>query len=79
MNVTMLLIARSEGILSNLVSINDGDLSFVTIEDLGDLFESRALSLDVEEDDEDELKEDPNLMIVSKWKANVQNRARLTA
>lgn len=75
----MLLIARSEGILSNLVSINDGDLSFVTIEDLGDLFESRALSLDVEEDDEDELKEDPNLMIVSKWKANVQNRARLTA
>jgi hypothetical protein len=34
----------------------------LTVEDLGQLFESRSASLDVEEVDEEKLNEDPDLV-----------------
>lgn len=65
LDITVLLIARSKAILTNLVGINNRNLSLVTIEDLRNLLESGALGLDVEEDDEDELEEDPDLFAIS--------------
>lgn len=55
-NVALLFVTSSESLLSNLVGIDDGNLSLVTIEDLCDFLESRALGLDVKEDDEKEFE-----------------------
>jgi hypothetical protein len=64
-NVTLLLVASGESVIANLVGVNNSDLSLITIEDLGDLLEGRALGLDVEEGDEYKFQEDPDLAIVS--------------
>ena len=65
MNVALLLVFRSESVLSNLVGIDDCNLGLVAVEDLGDLLESGTLGLDVVEDDEDEFKENPDLVKIS--------------
>lgn len=75
----MLLVASSEGFLPNLIGVNDSDLSLIAIEDLGDLLESRALGLNVEEDDEAEFEEDPDLAYVSMYIFSVWDCGRLTA
>jgi hypothetical protein len=46
----------------NLIHINMGHGCILTVEDLGQLFESRSASLDVEEVDEEKLNEDPDLV-----------------
>lgn len=45
----------------NFMQINVGHGCIITVEDLGQLFESRSASLDVEEVDEQKLNEDPDL------------------
>jgi hypothetical protein len=63
-NIALLLVASSESVRTNLV-FNMSDLSLIAIEDLGNLLKSRALGLNVEEHDEEEFEEDPDLKIVS--------------
>jgi hypothetical protein len=46
----------------NLIHINMGHGCILTVEDLGQLYESRSASLDVEEVDEEKLNEDPDLV-----------------
>jgi hypothetical protein len=46
----------------NLMQINMGHSCIITVEDLGQLFESRSASLDVEEVDEEKLNKDPDLV-----------------
>lgn len=48
-------------LLLSIVVVDLGDISIISIEDPGDLLESRALGLNIEEEDEDELDSDPNL------------------
>lgn len=45
----------------NFIQINMGHGCIITVEDLGQLFESRPASLDVEEVDEEKFNEDPDL------------------
>ena len=67
MNTTLLLDSGGEGLRTGLVGINKSNLSFITIEDLSDLFEGRTLSFDVEEGDEEKFDEDPDLSNISTW------------
>jgi hypothetical protein len=50
-----------ENVLLNLAEVNVGNLCVIAVKDLGDFLEGRAAGLDVEDGDEDELKEDPAL------------------
>lgn len=61
MNITMLLDSSSECLGTDLVGVNESNLSFITIENLSDLLEGRTLGLDVEEGDEKQFGENPNL------------------
>jgi hypothetical protein len=63
--VFVLLEARGVSVTSEHISVNVCNLSLVSIEDLGDLLEGRALGLNVEDSDEDEFEEDPDLRGVS--------------
>lgn len=58
-NVLLLLKTGSRKVCLDSLDINVCNLSLITIEDLGDLLKSRALGLNVEDADEDELEEDP--------------------
>jgi len=49
-----------------VLNVDVSNLSLITIEDLGDLLKSGTTGLDVEDSDEDELEEDPALVLVSK-------------
>lgn len=60
-NITMLLDSSRKGLGTDLVGVNESNLSLITIEDLSDLLEGRTLGLDVEEGDEKKFGEDPNL------------------
>lgn len=73
-NIALLLVARSEAILANLVGVHNGNLGLVAVEDLGNLLESGTLGLDVEENDEDEFEEDPDLIMIS----NCMRKERVT-
>lgn len=70
MNVAMLLVAVGVGIPSKVVGINMSNLSLMPIENLGNLLEGWALCLDIEEGDEDEFEEDPDLRVIRicSWK-----------
>ena len=48
-------------LLLDLADVDVADLGLVAVDDLGQLLESGALGLDVHEEDEDELEEDPAL------------------
>jgi hypothetical protein len=63
--VVVLLEARGVCLTSERISVNVCNLSLVSIEDLGDLLEGRALGLNVEDSDEDEFEEDPDLRGIS--------------
>jgi hypothetical protein len=63
--VVVLLEARGVCVNPERISVNVCDLSLVSIEDLGDLLEGRALGLNVEDSDEDEFEEDPDLRVIS--------------
>jgi hypothetical protein len=63
--VFVLLEARGVSVTSEHISVNVCNLSLVSIEDLGDLLEGRALGLNVEDSDEDEFEEDPDLRVIS--------------
>jgi hypothetical protein len=56
----LLLVARSM-CSANLLDIDIGDLSLITVEDLGKFLESWATGFNVEEVDEAELESDPDL------------------
>jgi hypothetical protein len=60
---TLLLEARGHDIGLNSLEIDAGNLSVVTVENLGNLLEGRATSLDVEDRHEDEFEEDPALWL----------------
>lgn len=60
-HTVILIKARSHNIGFHLLQVDRSDLRLVTIEDLGDLLESRALGLDIQEEDEEEFNEDPDL------------------
>jgi hypothetical protein len=60
---TLLLEARGHDVGLNGLEIDAGNLSVITVEDLGDLLESRATGLDVEDRDEDEFEENPALWL----------------
>lgn len=78
-DVVILLVTRSHDVLLNHLNVDVSNLSLITIEDLGDLFKSGTTGLDVEDSDEDEFKEDPALVVVSKWYSedqSVQNLQR---
>ena len=57
----LVLLEAAGGRSLNLLDVNVSDLGILAVEDLGDLFEGRALGLDVEEADEEELDVDPDL------------------
>jgi hypothetical protein len=65
LDVAVLLEARGHDIGLNSLEIDVGNLSLITIEDLGDLLEGGALGLNVEDSDEDKLEEDPALKNIS--------------
>jgi hypothetical protein len=52
-----------DSLLLSVFEVNLCDISIITIENSGNLFQSRALGFDVEEEDEDELDSDPNLFL----------------
>jgi len=58
----LLLVDMGVDVLLDLVEIDIGDDGLFSVEDLGNLLEGRALGLDVEEVDEDELGEVPDLL-----------------
>ena len=58
----LLLIAGSSG---KLVQVDLSNLCLFAIEDLGNFFQGRATSLDVQEEDEDKFESDPALLRVS--------------
>jgi hypothetical protein len=64
LDVVVLLVTGSQVGLNGL-DIDVGDLSLITVEDLGDLLEGGSLGLDVEDADEDELEGDPALSNIS--------------
>lgn len=78
-NIALLLVARSEAILANLVDVHNGNLGLVAVEDLGNLLESGTLGLDVEENDEDEFEEDPDLVMISNCMSKERVMVLLTA
>lgn len=57
----LLLVDMGVDVLLDLVEVEVGDDGLVAVEYLGDLLEGRALGLDVEEVDEDELDKVPEL------------------
>jgi hypothetical protein len=63
--VVVLLEARGVCLTPERIGVNVCNLSLVSIEDLGDLLEGRALGLNVEDSDEDEFEEDPDLRGIS--------------
>lgn len=65
LNVAILLEARGHDIGLDCLEIDVGNLSLITVEDLSDLLESGTLCLNVEDNDEDELEENPALEDVS--------------
>jgi hypothetical protein len=78
-NVAILLEARGHDVGLNGLEIDVGNLSLITVEDLGNLLKSGSLSLDVENGDEDELEEDPaldniSLLLVLSCGGNSQHR-----
>jgi hypothetical protein len=64
LDVVVLLVTGSQVGLNGL-DIDVGDLSLITVEDLGDLLEGGSLGLDVEDADEDELEGNPALSGIS--------------
>lgn len=65
--------------LANLVIVDKGNLSLVSVEDLGNLLESRPLGLDVEEGNEEEFDEDPDLIMISTGECAYRDSQKLTA
>jgi hypothetical protein len=61
MNTSLLVKARGHHIGLNGLEINVCDFSLITIENLSHFFESRSAGLNVKEEDEYELEEDPDL------------------
>lgn len=57
----LLLVHLGMDVLLDLVEVDVGDDGIGSVEDLGNLLEGRALGLDVEEVDEDELDKVPEL------------------
>lgn len=57
----------------NLLQINLSDLSIITIENLSKLLKSRALGFDVEEEDEEEFEEDPDLSELANESKNLRH------
>lgn len=55
------IVVPSVKLLLNLVQIDMSDLGVLAVKNLGQLFQGRALGFDVEEVDEEELDEDPDL------------------
>jgi hypothetical protein len=64
-DVVVLLITSGHDASLNLLEINVGNLSLITIEDTSNLLESRTAGLDVKDGDEDEFEEDPALLLIS--------------
>jgi hypothetical protein len=64
LDVVVLLVTGSQVGLHSL-DIDVGNLSLLTVEDLGDLLEGGSLGLDVEDADEDELEGNPALSGIS--------------
>ena len=64
-DVLVLLVTGGHDGRLDLLKVDVSNLSLITIEDLGDLLESGAASLDVEYGDEDKFEEDPALVHVS--------------
>lgn len=65
LDATLLLVARGHDVGLNSLEVDVANFSLITVEDLGNLLESGALSLDVKDGDEDEFEEDPALAKVS--------------
>jgi hypothetical protein len=65
LDITLLLVARGHDVGLNSLEIDVTNLCLITVEDLSDLLESWAPSLDVEDSDEDKFEEDPALANVS--------------
>jgi hypothetical protein len=63
--VVLLLKVSGVDVSIHLVSVDVRDLSLVSIENLGDFLEGWAFSLNVEDSDEDEFEEDPDLGRIS--------------
>jgi hypothetical protein len=63
-NIGSLLVTSGHHAGLHLLQVDVRNLSLVTIEDLSDLLESGTAGLDVEEDDEEEFQEDPDLTII---------------
>lgn len=59
------LLLESGSLSLDALKVDVGNLSLITIEDLGELLEGRALGLNVEEVHEEEFNPDPDLLIES--------------
>ena len=57
----LVLLKAAGGRGLNLLDVNVSDLGILAVEDLGDLLEGGALGLDIEEANEEEFDENPNL------------------
>lgn len=80
-NLHSLALLKAAGSRSfDLLKIDVGNIGVLTIKDLSDFLESGTLGLDVEEADEAELDEDPDLLTVKlAWSLKVVFRERHTA
>lgn len=63
--LAILLEARCHYVGLDSLKVDVGNLSLITIENLGNFFEGGATSLNVEDRDEDELEENPALTTIS--------------
>lgn len=52
-----------DSLLLSVLEVHLCNISVITIEDSSNLFQSRALGLNVEEEDKGELNSDPNLFL----------------
>lgn len=60
-----LLRSLKDSLLLSVLEIDLCDISIITIEDSSNLLQSRAFSLNVEEEDKGELDSNPNLYSIS--------------